>query len=444
IGTSPGGEAVSRGGGPEEAEDVTHEDRRWSLAAGRWPPACNEYSGRRQRPSRFCGTGSNSIRSPALRAGPHSAALPAARSKNREPVSDVVLLEQVAEAAVGDFQQVGGAGLDAAGLAEGGLDQRALDAGDVALQVNALGRERGAVACNARCRGGGAGARTVHGYLDVELVAALERDGAFDSVLQLADVARPLVGAEVAQRAGGDAQDALACRRREALEKVAGEQGDVFFAVAQRRDFDGDDAQAIVKVFAEAAFGDELFQVFVGGGDDADVHRNFFRAADGAHGALLERAQQLDLHGDAHLADFVEEDGAAVRAFEQAARVVRGAGEGALHVSEEFAFEQRLRKRAAVDGNEGFGGARRAGVQRARDQFLSGPALAQDHHGAAGGGDGADGFLQLLHRGAGADDVLQRVAAVGVAAEGLVLAAERDFVERGVDGQADGLHQVWP
>ncbi len=71
----------------------------------------------------------------------------------------------------------------------------------------------------------------------------------------------------------------------------------------------------------------------------------------------MQNAKEFHLHGKAGFADFVEEDGAAVGDFEQAAFVLIGAGERALNVAEEFAFEQRLWKCAAVDGDERLSGA---------------------------------------------------------------------------------------
>jgi len=44
----------------------------------------------------------------------------------------------------------------------------------------------------------------------------------------------------------------------------------------------------------------------------------------------LQNAQELHLHGKAGFADFVEEDGAAVGDFEQAAFVLIGAGDAPL------------------------------------------------------------------------------------------------------------------
>ncbi len=54
-------------------------------------------------------------------------------------------------------------------------------------------------------------------------------------------------------------------------EEFLDEERDVFFAVAQGRDEEGDDVEAVEEVFAEVAAGDLLFEVLVGGGDDADV-----------------------------------------------------------------------------------------------------------------------------------------------------------------------------
>ena len=70
--------------------------------------------------------------------------------------------------------------------------------------------------------------------------------------------------------------------------------------------------QAIKEVFAEPAgfhIGD---QVAVGGGDDAHVDLDGLASADRLDLALLQRAQQFDLRRERQLADFVEEQRAAV------------------------------------------------------------------------------------------------------------------------------------
>ena len=75
---------------------------------------------------------------------------------------------------------------------------------------------------------------------------------------------------------------------------------------------DGNHAQAVVEVFAESAFGNFLREILVGGGDHAHVHVAFFRAAQRPDLAFLQHAVKLHLHGQAHVADLVHEQRAAV------------------------------------------------------------------------------------------------------------------------------------
>ena len=72
-----------------------------------------------------------------------------------------------------------------------------------------------------------------------------------------------------------------------------------------------DDVDAVEEVLAEAPLLDLGLEVAVGRGDDARVERQLLVAADRADRALLQGAQQLRLHAQRHLADLVEEQGAA-------------------------------------------------------------------------------------------------------------------------------------
>src|SRR5439155_25946736 len=69
----------------------------------------------------------------------------------------------------------------------------------------------------------------------------------------------------------------------------------------------------------------------------------------------------------------------AVGALERAPAIAVGSGKRAAHVTEQLAREQRLGHRAAVDRDERSGLARAGVVERARDELLAGPALADDH-----------------------------------------------------------------
>ena len=92
-------------------------------------------------------------------------------------------------------------------------------------------------------------------------------------------------------------------------QEVFGQNLGVVAALAQRRDEDRDDVEAIVQVFAEAPVFDHRLEIAVGGGQDAHVHFDRFGAADVRDLFFLQSAQQLGLHADIDLADFVQQQG---------------------------------------------------------------------------------------------------------------------------------------
>src|SRR5271165_6271617 len=75
----------------------------------------------------------------------------------------LVLLHQVPEGTVGDSKQIGGFDLHTMGLSESGLQQRALDLGDIVFHVDAVGQHR--ARGNRRSRIGAGGSRARLGAL---------------------------------------------------------------------------------------------------------------------------------------------------------------------------------------------------------------------------------------------------------------------------------------
>ena len=109
----------------------------------------------------------------------------------------------------------------------------------------------------------------------------------------------------------------------------------------------------------------------------------------------FEHAQELGLHGGVHLADFVEQERALVGLLELADLAFGGAGEGALFVAEELAFEQRFGEGGAVEADERALPARAGIVDGPGDQLLADAAFAADQHGGAAGGGAGDFLLDL-------------------------------------------------
>ncbi len=79
------------------------------------------------------------------------------------------------------------------------------------------------------------------------------------------------------------------------LEDVLGQGRDVLGAVAERRDDDPGDVEAVEQVLAEPAGGDLFGQVAVSGRDDPSIGAENLGPADALEFALLKDAEDLGL-----------------------------------------------------------------------------------------------------------------------------------------------------
>ena len=222
-----------------------------------------------------------------------------------------------------------------------------------------------------------------------------DNEGALHDVAEFADVAGPVVIHQEAHRLARDRVDRLVEALVEELAEVVDEQGDIAGALDKRGDVDRDNIDAVEEVLAEAPLADQRGEVAIGGAEDAHVDGDGAVLADGVNQARLQDAQQFGLEGFGGVADFVEEQGAAVGFAEAPLARGDGAGEGAADVAEEFAFEDFLGEGGAVDGDKGFAGAVGFLVDGARDEFLAHAGGARNQDGGGQGGDAADQFAEL-------------------------------------------------
>ena len=200
-------------------------------------------------------------------------------------------------------------------------------------------------------------------------------------------------------------------RRQRILQRPFGQRRAVAAPLAQRRQRDAQHRQPVVEVGAEAALAHARLEVAVRRADHPHAHRDRARAADPHHLAFLQHAQQARLQRQRHLADLVEEQGAAVGRFEQARMAAAPrARESAFLVAEQLRLEQRLGHRAAVDRHERpvrAQAARALAVNRLRHQFLAGAGFALDQHRRRRARVQHHRLAQLLHRGRFAAQVVQ-------------------------------------
>src|SRR5579859_1847241 len=231
-------------------------------------------------------------------------------------------------------------------------------------------------------------------------------DEALDEIAKFAHVAGPGIAHENFERIFAQFARFLAVLRTEFIEEMADENGYIGEAVAKGRNEKRDDVQAIEKILAKGAARDFLVEVFVGGGDDANIDAHGLIGADRLEALLFEHAQNFCLRAKAHVADFVEKKRAAVGGLKFSGFVVARSGEAALDVAEKLGFDELFGNGGAIDFNEGAFAAQAGGVQCARDKFLSRAAFAVNQNAAVGRAGDGDLLAQCLHRHAVADHLI--------------------------------------
>ncbi len=131
-----------------------------------------------------------------------------------------------------------------------------------------------------------------------DAVAGFEEGGLKDAG-ELADVARPVVLEQAGERAGAEDDGALLIAGADAVEQGLGEGGDVFAALAQRRNGEANGGEAEGEVGEEQALAGHLAQRSLRRGED-----------DGAAGrAVLQRfedAEEQSLSGRREQVDAIE------------------------------------------------------------------------------------------------------------------------------------------
>ena len=164
-----------------------------------------------------------------------------------------------------------------------------------------------------------------------------------------------------AQRIGREGQTGLGVLDTIVVQESLRHHDDVVPPLPQGRDLDDHNGQAEVQVLAKLPAGDGLLQVPVRGREDAGVARNLLPAPNTLEAFLLKKAQKLHLDRRRQLADLIEEERAARGGLDVPFALRVGTRERAFLVAEEFALEQVLRDRVAVDGDERSAGLLRSG-----------------------------------------------------------------------------------
>src|SRR4029434_7857956 len=135
---------------------------------------------------------------------------------------------------------------------------------------------------------------------------------AFDAILQLADISRPVIAHEHIDGRRRDALDRLPMLTGIFFDKMVGQEQDVRLSLPQRRHEDRKDIETVIEVLAETAFDYRALEVSIGGADEADVGPQGLVPADALELTFLEYSEELGLGSRSDISDLVEEDRPAV------------------------------------------------------------------------------------------------------------------------------------
>jgi hypothetical protein len=159
------------------------------------------------------------------------------------------------------------------------------------------------------------------------------------------------------------------------------ERADVLATIPERWHFQVHDHDPIHQIFAELAFRDEIRQIPVRGGDDADIdlagcevgaHRFHFPA--------FQKTQKHRLHAQAHFPHLVQEDGASVAQLKEPDLVTMGTRKAALHMTEQLRLQERLRDPGAIERDKRPLGSRRTGMNKPGDEIFPDATFSRDEH----------------------------------------------------------------
>ena len=232
-------------------------------------------------------------------------------------------------------------------------------------------------------------------------ISGAGRDGtrALDRVLQLPNVARPEIVEQARERAGCVANDRPAETRRRLGQEITGERRELVRSLAERRHVQIDHTQPVIQIAPIPVLRDVLEEIPVRGRDEADIDGPHPGVAETHHLALLDDAQEFDLHRRRDVPDFIQKERAPRRRLKDPEAVLHRPRKGAPGMSEEFALEEGVGERATVDGDKRSLHPRRRPVQPAREPLFADAALAGNQHRGIEGRHARREGHHLAHRG---------------------------------------------
>src|SRR5580704_2368341 len=340
---------------------------------------------------------------------------------------NVVTLQFSIKGSAADAEHLASEGFVAVRLLEDAEDRHAFH-----FRQSGCGKRSGVLG-RGHCHGRGIHPDGGREVADIDDAMIAEGYRAGDTVFQLANIAGPIVLKETFHRGCGDLKVFPA---GVAIEEVVDEHGNVGATIAECRKVYGYDVETEIEVLAEGAAAVGGFEIAVGSGDDAHVDVHFFVAADRTDFLFLENAEEFGLHFQRQLANFVEENCAAIGSLEKAVLRLRGSRKGTLFVAEEFTFHEGGNQRTTINRNEGGLRHGAAEMNGTGGKLLARAALTGNQNGSAGIFEARNHAQNVLDIGGGTDDAVEVFFGVDALSQEFVFRYQANFFGHALQQQA--------
>src|SRR5580698_7425347 len=146
--------------------------------------------------------------------------------------------------------------------------------------------------------------------------------------------------------------------------------------------------------------------MFVGGGDHARVDGHRLAGTHGLESLFFEYAQHFGLCPQAHVADFIEKQRAAVCFLKLADFVLGGAGEAKHNMPKNLGLDQFLGNGRTIHFHERTFAAKAGGMKSMGDEFFASATFAVDENATVGGSGDSYLLAQRFHGHAVPDDLV--------------------------------------
>src|SRR2546422_8767284 len=118
------------------------------------------------------------------------------------------------------------------------------------------------------------------------------------------------------------------------------EHRNIFAAIRTRKKVHAEDVNSVEQVAAKMTRLDGVFDAAIAGAEDARLQAPLFFVAQAAEAAVLKPLEEFGLKDGIQIGDLIQQKGSAVCHFHAARLGSVGAGEGALLITEQLAFEK--------------------------------------------------------------------------------------------------------